>query len=75
MPLFNFKPIELKDPTKCLGCPHFDDVEEAFNWQICKAKPKPHNRVYYEGLDEDCRPYTMGQRDKRPEWCPLIPYD
>lgn len=72
MPKFNFKPIELEDGTKCLGCPHFSEELDAYAWQLCKATPKPFNRVYYEGVDENLRPYVVGERDKRPEWCPLV---
>ena len=71
MPKFNFKPIELQDETKCIGCLHFHEEIDASNWQTCKAIPKPFNRVYYEGVDENCRPYSLGERDKRPDWCPL----
>jgi len=73
MPWFNFKPVELRDPTKCCGCLHFEEVLDAYDWQICKAMPKSKNRVYYAGMDEECRHYTVGERDMRPEWCPLEP--
>jgi hypothetical protein len=77
MPLFNFKPIELRDATKCVDCPHLNDSplrDKYVDAQVCKAMPRFRNRIYYVGLKQDTlEPYVIGEKDRRPEWCPLEP--
>lgn len=80
MPWFTFRPIELKDSTKCIGCPYFDEfpmgdkmVDTA---QQCKAAPRHENKIYYVGLDQETwETYVIGEKFKRPTWCPLISFD
>ena len=70
MPWFNFSPIQLRDGTLCVDCPHFcEDPEE---YQICSAVPKPRNRIYCAHLDQQTMKFRyIGEKNKRPLWCPL----